>query len=457
VIDEATLLFITAVVVLAVFGFALASSWLPPKRYWLALSLTPGIGAGVCAIVFFTFRRAMFTVEYVLLAGAIVLIWRRRREFKDMKISEFAPLAVSLPAVAIAMLELSLRVYRFPHGYWDGWAIWNWEARLLYRAGPHWRQYLPLAFHGDYPLLVSSTTARFWRYMGTEVPEAGACLGILLALCSIAVLAVALSELRGRMVGTVMGLTLLGTPSFVDWAASDYADIPVGFFFLATLALIAIHFEKDGEPQNGRLLGLAGFLAGCAGWTKNEGIVFLIAAAIALLLPVLQRRSETLQRFKAFAAGAAVPLIVIIVFKWTNNVHNYVVAYGEGKLQRIFDSGRHIMILEYAGQYLHSFGAWSISPFVPLIAFILFTGGYRSIFANYGLRTIVAILAIVCAGYYFVYLTTPIELKVHIESSMDRLFLQLWPSVLLVFGLLCKPGLPGTKPALAVANGYDKH
>jgi hypothetical protein len=375
-----------------------------------------------------------------------------------MKVSDFRVLAFLLPAVTIAIISVSLCEDRLPNGGWDGWAIWNWEARLLYRAGANWRQYLPLAFHGDYPLLVPSTTARFWRYMGAEVPDVGAFLGILLALCSIAVLALTLTQLRSRMVASVMCLTLLGTPSYLYWASAHYADIPLSFFFLGTLALIAIHFESKPEQGDLRMLGLAGFLAGCAGWTKNEGILFIVAVAAALLVPVFRYRREALTRFKAFGAGAALPVLIITFFKLTNNVSNYVVAYKEGKLQRMFDLGRHFMIWDYVARYLFSFGAWSISPLIPLIAFVLLTGVHRSIFANYGWRTIVTILLIVCAGYYWVYLTTPVDLKWHLESSLDRLFLQLWPSVLLLAGLVCQPGWAKQRPELAVVEGgYGNH
>jgi hypothetical protein len=447
--------FVWSIAVLAVLGFSLASSLLPPRLYWLGLALTPGVGAGLCAIVFFLFRRPMLTVEFVLFAVGIVLLWRNRSAFTQMKVADFRVLAVVLPAVSIVIISLSLRADRFPHGNWDGWAIWNWEARLLYRAGPNWKQYLPMAFHGDYPLLVSSITARFWRYMGHEVPDLGGLLGILLGLSSVAVLALSLTELRSRMVGIVMCLTLLGTPSYLYWSASHYADIPLSFFFLGTLALIAIHFESGRGDF--RLLGLAGFLAGCAGWTKNEGILFVIAAAAALLLPVFRYPRDAWTRFIAFGAGAALPVLVITVFKLTSNVSNYVVAYDQGKFQRAFDLGRHLIIWEHVGQFLLSFGAWSVSPVIPLIAFILLTGVRGSIFANYGWTTIV-ILVILCTGYYMVYLMTPVDLKWHLESSLDRLLLQLWPSVLLLAGLVCQPGWAKnfTEPAV-VARSYGKH
>ncbi len=71
----------------------------------------------------------------------------------------------------------------------------------------------------------------------------------------------------------------------------------------------------------------------------------------------------------------------------TNNVQNYVVAYNQRKLTNMFDISRHIMILSYAAKYLFSFGDWEISPFLPLIAFILLTGVHHFIVANDGWRT----------------------------------------------------------------------
>jgi general stress protein CsbA len=295
-------------------------------------------------------------------------------------------------------------------------------------------------------------TARFWRYTGGEVPEAGAFLGIALAFCSIAVLALTLAELRNARVGTLMALVLVGTPNYLDYATSQYADIPIGFFFLGALALIVLHFEREPGPERMRILAFAGFFAGCAGWTKNEGIVFLVAASAALLLPVIRERSETLRRFAAFAAGAALPVLVIVLFKLTNPVNNYVVAYEPGKLQKALDWDRHAMILRYLGQFIFSFGGWSFSPYIPLILLIIVTGISWRVFRSQGWLTIVLTLVFLSAGYYFVYLTTPVPLKIHIESSLDRLLLQLWPSLLLAAGLICEPN-PGPGGKMKAVSG----
>jgi hypothetical protein len=44
-----------------------------------------------------------------------------------------------------------------------------------------------------------------------------------------------------------------------------------------------------------------------------------------------------------------------------------------------------------------------------------------------------AVLAMVLAGYFVVYLTTPLKLDFHLETSLLRLLLQLWPSAVFLF------------------------
>lgn len=440
------LMFDVAVLVSMIFGLCLTNALLPRQYRWLKLALAPGAGVGVCAVIYFCFRRPMFGVEAVMVLVAAVLLWRQRQGAQtaiDISVRSLFLLALMAPAFLVLVQTALIHLYRRPHGDWDGWAIWNWEARILFRAGAGWRAFLPTAFHGDYPLLVPATTARFWRYMGGEIPEVGAWIGIVLGLCSIAVLALTLAELRSPILGTLMGLTLLGTPNYVDASASQYADVPVGFFFLACLALIALHFERGSDPPSLRMLSAAGFFAGCAGWTKNEGVLFIVAAAIALSLPVLLERRETVRRLAFFGAGLAVPLLVIITFKLTNHVQNYVVAYEPGKIQKAFMLDRHVMILKYLARFALLFGNWAWSPYIPVIAFILLIGVNRPVFRSYAWRTIVSIIFLVSLGYYFVYLTTPLSLQYHIETSMHRLMLQLWPSLLLIAGMICRGGPKG--------------
>ena len=67
-----------------------------------------------------------------------------------------------------------------------------------------------------------------------------------------------LALVRGASAGLLAGVVLLASPAFMTQAPSEYADIPLAFFFLAALALIV----RGGEsPLGARWLSLAGVFA----------------------------------------------------------------------------------------------------------------------------------------------------------------------------------------------------
>jgi 4-amino-4-deoxy-L-arabinose transferase-like glycosyltransferase len=344
-------------------------------------------------------------------------------------------------ALGLAAGALMLRVHRMPHGNWDGWAIWNTHARFLYRDGPNWKNDIGYSFHGDYPLLSPSIAARFWRYAGQEVPEAGAFLGIVLALSGIAILALTLSELRDSFIGTLLAIVLTGTTFYIDHASSQYADVPLSFFILATIALLCLHDGREGERGT---LALAGFTAGCAGWTKNEGLLFIAAACFALLLPIVRMRWKALQRFFPFAAGLALPLAVILLFKLTIHTQTDLIEYQHGTIGKILDLSRHEMIIKTTAETLTFFGQWAISPLIPLFAFVLFRGFDRSIARNSGWVAGVTILATVLGGYSYV--SSHRSTLPAFDSSASRL-MRSSGRHFAGARLLCRPAAPG-KPAL---------
>jgi len=56
-----------------------------------------------------------------------------------------------------------------------------------------------------------------------------------------------------------------------------------------------------------------------------------------------------------------------------------------------------------------------------------------------------AVLVLTLAGYFFVYVMTPLDLNWHLMTSLNRLFLQLWPSS--VFLVFMAAGIRETSPA----------
>ena len=68
-----------ALSVSTLFGYVITASLLPcstPRRFiW---TLTPAVGLGICSMIFFLFRRPMFTVESTLAAAACWYLYRRK-------------------------------------------------------------------------------------------------------------------------------------------------------------------------------------------------------------------------------------------------------------------------------------------------------------------------------------------------------------------------------------------
>jgi len=461
--------FTTLAIVVAAFSISTCLGWLLSAvlipfqlTRRLVWAVAPGIGLGICSMIFLVFRRPLFTAEFMALIVLAILVWRRKNSSGSRR-NFLQPTALALVlcgALGFAMAGSMIRMDRMPHGGWDAWAIWNTHARVLFRDGPNWERDLPYTFHPDYPLLVPSATARVWRYLGREIPEAGAAVGMIFAISTVAVLAAVLLELTGASNAMLMALMLISTPSYLENAASQYADVPLSFYILSTIGLIVLDAERNFDHR--RMLILAGFTAGCAAWTKNEGFLFIVGVCAALLIPVIFRREKISHRVIPFVGGLLPPMAVILFFKLgvpTNDlIKNQTVA---AAIHQALDPDRYTLILKYFVETFWSFGGWSVTPLIPLFLYVICVGINRAVLRSSAWLACLFIVGIVLSGYFFVYVATPIPLKNHLESSLDRLIIHLWPSLLLLLGLLIKsrqnPSHSALEGTTVGDSGYQPH
>src|SRR5262249_55515882 len=155
-----------------------------------ALLFAPAIGIGLCSIIFVVFRRPVFVVEGGLLL-ILAVSWFVLREpalpsFSGAGMWRLPGVYVLLACgLGVALSYWMIRVESSPYGDWDAIAIWTSHARYLYRDGPFWQKTILNTFHAEYPLLTPATTARVWRYMGQEIPDAAGILGVVYALAAL--------------------------------------------------------------------------------------------------------------------------------------------------------------------------------------------------------------------------------------------------------------------------------
>lgn len=323
----------------------------------------------------------------------------------------------------------------FPHGQSDAITIYNLRARFIFRSGENWKTAFSSSLfwfhHMDYPPMIPLSIVRSWIYNLKETQVVAQLIGFLYTFSTVGLATIAILLLRGQFHGYFSGLILLGSFSLIKQGAAQQADVPLAFFFLATVILLYLGPRFPGE---GGFYCLAGLMAGFAAWTKNEGILFLVSVVIILSIKSVfcQDRRNGFIEFFYFLLGAAPVAVGIIYFKQNIAPPNYLFSSFSfpSAIEKIMNIHRHIDIIK---AFFYKF---SYTLFPMLIVYSIFTGINISEDEKPSLISLILLLGIMILGYYFVYLLSPRDLNWHLMSSLHRLFVQLLPCVLFVFFML---------------------
>lgn len=437
----------------------------------LLVFLALGIGLALSSVLYFGWLllpgapvRAFPLGELLvvgLLAGAAVYAAKTRRSSGLLvhRDPATAPspkwLRVALwVSAACAVVAFGLESAVHPQGGWDAWMTWNMHARAIYRGADHWRAALtglPGWSHPDYPLLVPASVSRMWVYAGGETAVASAVVGFLFTFATIGVLFAAVSILRSRSQGVLAALLLLATKFFVLDGASQFADIPVAFFFLATLALLALaEAWTEGRP---RLLMLAGATAGLSAWTKNEGLLFLVAIVVGYGSVLIRARGwrAGLLDARAFGFGLVPVLALVAGFKiWLAPPNDLMSGQGIGATAgRLLEGARYVQILGGFERAFLEISAKGLAALM-LLGYGLCAGFTAAGPARLAARATAVVVGLMLIGYFAVLLTAPEPLLATNVRSVNRLLLQVWPSGLLAYFLAVRTieeaGVTGLPP-----------
>jgi hypothetical protein len=415
---------------------------------WLfALGAGAALGIGVTSCIFLAIGiglrsgRASIAVEIAALAWSAIEAFRKHRRALPNAVE--APAAIPFPlripmaaalavVIGTATIAIAAGWDANPHGNWDGWAIWNLRARFL-AADPAlapraWSAELGRTTHAEYPLLVSAFVARTWRYSGEMSTAAPAATSYVFWLALVAMLLGALSAIRGPSLGLVAALVLAATPALSHEVSAQYADIPLACYFAgSTLLALA------GQPL------AAGFFAGLAAWTKDEGLLFL---AVFLIAMAIFRRQAALRAL----AGALPGALLALGFKYllVQGNSSLVAAGLPGAAHRLADFSRWSTIARAYWREFSSLGQGWYHPILPLVALAIALRFDRA--RRRDVAFCASIASAVLAGDFAVYLITPNALDWQLQTSLGRLFVQVWP--ILVIAVTAGVGVPESRVLL---------
>jgi Dolichyl-phosphate-mannose-protein mannosyltransferase len=448
---------------------AIACVW-PDKTPGLmvGVSLTPGFGLGIFSMVFWLMR--LYGAPHLIIVDASLLVLlgltysvqraRAVQRFPNVSAKASDSLDIDAPrwlariltasfviATIAALYHAALRVIAHPHGEgWDAFAIWNLHARFLFLGAVHWRDgfnaLIPWS-HPDYPLLIPAAIAHLWSYVGHDDPPVPAIVGFIFTFSTLALLVSSLASLRGRNAAMLGGLALSSTPFFIEQGTSQYADVPLSFFILASLVLLNV--TEGHNTESLRPVMLSGLAAGFAAWTKNEGLLFLsalIAAQAWAIFSSPRRQTSSHEsagnwrRLASFVLGAAPVLVLIAWFKHTIATPGDLFSTPYVMIQKILTPSRWWTILQWFAKEFLRFGNWWIIPAtMAILAFCVLTLPTRKRGSSPVLHISALALCVTLAGYFAIYLITPRDLYWHLRFALSRLFLQLWPGSIFLFFL----------------------
>jgi len=422
-------------------GFLIAH-WLWPERspyaLLLKLSLGIGLGMGISSIIHYIGLLVVpggipvlwvMLVLMILLLGASLL---RLRAYPFIPSGWPRPTRLQWGLIALALLSTGLMLAAYaalvqgqPQGAFDAWAIWNRAARFIHRDPAGWQAALSPALywanHPDYPLLIPLNTAWAWDTLGSETPRVPAVQALLFLTGGLGLVFSALGLTRSLGQAALGALALSATPFLTFAAAGLLADVPVMYYITAASVLMYLGLTR----ADARLLALAGFAAGLAGWTKNEGLLFILACVLGL---TLTRSADLWPSLRAFAAGLAIPLAVVLSFKSLAPPSDL---FGGGAaLHLLTNPARWLTLLRALGGMALRFGDWPLSLPLALAVYALVVRTDPPPASNRSFFTIGAIIALQFLGSCAVYLLTPYDLQWHLNTSLGRVLLQSFPAAL---------------------------
>ena len=410
----------------------------------LKLCLGAGAGLGLSSILHFIFLSiAPGRIEMLVLLIPLMLallapvILRERRagpahlSFPRLSLVQWGLIAVVLAVLAASALSFIRLTQSRPQGAFDAWSIWNRAARFIYRDPQNWQATLSpdlyWGMHADYPLLIPLNVAWGWETLDSETLRIPMVQAAVFTFGSFGLLFASVALMRSAGQAALASLLFMATSTYIATGAGLISDVPVAFYILAASTLIYIYYHL----KNSALLGLAGFMAGLAGWSKNEGLLFVAGSCLAL---ALAGRREMVRTLAVYLAGLALPLAVIVYFKIAlAPPGDLFTDTGAAMLEKVLDPSRyHLIWLALIAEVL-KFPGWPFSILLQLALYALILRPDLSSQPAQGLLALCTIILFQILGYCAIYLLTPQDLGWHLGTSFQRLVLHIYPAALFLF------------------------
>jgi hypothetical protein len=255
---------------------------------------------------------------------------------------------------------------------------------------------------------------------------------------------------------------MLTQPLLVQSGIWQLADGPEACYFLASTCMSLLYFRS----RDTRLVIAAGLTAGLSAWTKNEGAVFVTTSLVFWAYMSWHERKPLV---KDYLLGAGVPLIIIGLFKAFLAPSSDLITGNQSLLVHLEDPARYLAVLREVGTTFWNADPSSYLAVVPkvdatfwsapqgLASFLLILVAYACLVGRttskiQGLPYLTFIIGTQALVYFLIFVSTPYDIAWHVVTSLPRLYLHLFPLILMALFLWLK-----SPDELNVLNRESRH
>lgn len=367
--------------------------------------------------LFYKINFTFFQAFFLLIPLLYIITEIRKTDKLNFAVTNISRVPTSLLVVVLTSLSVfsySFFVISVRWGDWDAWAIWSQHAKFLTGSSYFVNLFTEdIAWtHPDYPLMLPSIIAIFWKSLGLYSAYVPAVFAYLIAVSLVLMILSSFLEKKFPISGISIFLIMTYSSVLFPFANSQQADTIFAAFILVPMVLLN-HLPNDKSIFH---LLLIGFFSATCGWIKNEGLVFF--ALFAFCFSVKYFRHQNFVKY--FFAGSAFPLLVLFVFKFNYATPSDLVNGHNEYVTKIFDFSRYNSIYDFARNYIVENCQLLMYSMIAILVI-----NYKYYFSF----SFVVIFGLLTA-YFFAYITTPNDLTWHLSTSLYRLVHQVFPVLL---------------------------
>ena len=279
--------------------------------------------------------------------------------------------------------------------------------------------------HPDYPLNIPLFQSFIYLALSSLNDQLVKVIFPLYFLAILVLLYYAIRRFASPAYALLFTFVLAGIPQFNAYAANAYLDLPLAFYCFAA-ALFLFRWFKDCRDT--RFLVISAVMAGLAGWTKNEGLLYCAVYLILILVFfILNIKKVTLKEIRTLALYAVIISLILAPWIYIKKIYGLVnTDVGEislNPLGLLRQSDKMLPIFYEFQRQVFGPKKWNIFWIAALAAFIL---NFKNCFT--GIQKYITIfLALTVSGYIFIYLISPIDITFFLKKTWSRFLVHFTP------------------------------